>query len=446
MTTIDAARDIAAIKAGVGRSFSRRRRIALAVPVLIALYLGYFFFAFDLPGLAARARLDNAAILLADSYSYKTQVTLDNRADQITVAIEGQRKGTYAKGTEPDWVKITGDTAVVTLPKGARVEMGPQEMRLMMPRYGDIVARIDAANHVVADLPPGLPRDWVSASDTRLAITTPYGRVNVTRSKTEVFRYFLGWEMFFFTLDSPYSGHSFPQLVDAVLTGDRIDPTRPNLVGIWQDFWGNDVWMHGNVALAMFETVLMAFLGTLTAAIIALPLAFLSARNFTPLMPLRFAMRRVFDVLRGVDGLIWTIILTRAFGLGPLTGALAILLTDTGSFGKVFSEALENVDDRQIEGIRATGANPVQRYRFGVIPQIMPVLLSQVLYFLESNTRSATVIGAIVGGGIGLLLTQAINTQKDWEQVAYYILLILGMVMLMDWISGLIRRRLVKGK
>lgn len=446
MAMTDAALDLATLKAGVEHSFTRRRRIALAVPVLIALYFAYVFFAFDLPGLAARARLDNAAILLADSYSYKTQVTLDNRADQITVAIEGQRKGTYARGTEPDWVKITGDTAVVMLPKGAKVVMGPQEMRLTVPRYGDIVARIDAANHVVAELPPGLPPDWISASNTRLAITTPYGRVNVTRSKTEVFRYSIGWEMFFFTLDSPYSGHSFGQLASALLTGDRIDPARANIAGIWEDFWNNDVWMHGNVAKAMFETVLMAFLGTMSAAIIALPLAFLSARNFTPVMGLRFGVRRLFDFFRGVDGLIWTIILTRAFGLGPLTGALAIMLTDTGSFGKIFSEALENVDDKQIEGIRATGANPVQRYRFGVIPQIMPVLLSQLLYFLESNMRSATVIGAIVGGGIGLLLTQAINTQKDWEQVAYYIILILLMVMLMDWISGLIRRRLIKGK
>ncbi|MBI1219568.1 MAG: phosphonate ABC transporter, permease protein PhnE [Rhodobacteraceae bacterium] len=434
------------LKASVARMFARKRRVALAVPVLIALYLVYIFFAFDLPGLAARARLDNAAILVADSYSYKTHVTLDNRADQITVAIEGQRKGTYAKGTEPDWVKIAGDTAVVTLPRGAKVEMGPQGMHFTVPNYGEISARIDADNHVVADLPPGPVPDWISASNTRLGITTPYGRVNVTRSKTEVFRYFLGWEMFFFTLDSPYSGLSIGQLADAVLTGDRIDPNRGNLAGMWQDFWGNDVWNHGNVAKAMFETMLMAFLGTMSAAILALPLAFLSARNFTPLMGLRFGVRRVFDFLRGVDGLIWTIILTRAFGLGPLTGTLAIMLTDTGSFGKIFSEALENVDERQIEGIRATGANPVQRYRFGVIPQLMPVLLSQVLYFLESNTRSATVIGAIVGGGIGLLLTQAINTQKDWEQVAYYILLILAMVMLMDWISGLIRRRLIKGK
>jgi phosphonate transport system permease protein len=106
---------------------------------------------------------------------------------------------------------------------------------------------------------------------------------------------------------------------------------------------------------------------------------------------------------------------------------------------------LENVDNKQIEGITSTGAKPLQRYRFGVIPQITPVLLSQILYYLESNTRSATIIGAITGGGIGLLLTQAIITQKDWEEVSYYIILIILLVMTMDTFSGWLRRKLIKG-
>ena len=197
--------------------------------------------------------------------------------------------------------------------------------------------------------------------------------------------------------------------------------------------------------LAIYETILIAFLGTFGAGLVALPLAFLAARNFSPLRGVRFAARRLFDFLRGVDALIWTIVLARAFGPGPLTGALAILVTDTGTFGKIFSEALENVDDSQIEGVQSTGAGALQRYRFGVIPQITPVLLSQLLYFLESNTRSATIIGAITGGGIGLLLTQAIITQKDWEEVTYYIVLIIAMVMVMDWLSGWLRRRLIAG-
>jgi len=264
----------------------------------------------------------------------------------------------------------------------------------------------------------------------------------VTRNRTEVFRYFFGWELFWFTLDSPYYGHG-PL---AILLGDRIDPDRANVPGAWQDFWTNAMWQHNAVAWALFETILMAFLGTMGAAMVALPLAFLAARNFTPLALVRQFFRRVFDFARGVDALIWTILLSRAFGPGPLTGALAILFTDTGSFGKLFSEALENVDDKQIEGIESTGARPIQRYRFGVIPQVAPVLISQVLYFLESNTRSATIIGAITGGGIGLLITQAIVTQKDWEEVTYYIVLIVIMVMAMDWLSGWLRRRLIKGE
>lgn len=440
------AADLSVLRADVDRRFARRRAVALGLPVLVLAYLVYIFFAFDIAGLAKRARLDNAAILLADTYSYRTAVTQDHRTDTLSVAIKGSRKGTLTPAQYPDWVKVDGKATTVELPHGAKVVMSGDTAVFTLPQYGVIRARLDAQNHIVADLPPGPRPDWISLSRTRLAVTAPEGRMNMTRSKTEVFRYSLGWAMFFFTPSSPYYGHSVVDLARAVLTGDRIDPARGNLAGMAEDFWRNDVWTHGSVAWAMFETVLMAFLGTIGAALIALPLAFLSARNFTPLMGLRFGVRRVFDFLRGVDGLIWTILLARAFGLGPLTGALAILLTDTGSFGKIFSEALENVDTRQIEGIRSTGANPVQRYRFGVIPQIVPVLMSQVLYFLESNTRSATIIGAIVGGGIGLLLTQAIATQKDWDQVTYYIVLILGMVMLMDWLSGLIRRRMIRGK
>ena len=205
------------------------------------------------------------------------------------------------------------------------------------------------------------------------------------------------------------------------------------------------MWRHGDVFWAMGETVLMAFIGTMGAGMIAFPLAFFAASNFAPAVWLRLTCRRLFDFLRGVDGLIWTVILSRAFGPGPMTGSLAILLTDTGTFGKTFSEALENIDNKQVEGIQSTGANMIQRMRFGVIPQVLPLILSQLLYYFESNTRSATVIGALVGGGIGLLLTQAIITQKDWEEVCYYMILVVLTVMIMDTISGWIRKKFIKG-
>jgi phosphonate transport system permease protein len=424
--------------------FRRKRLMAMIVPAVVLAYFVYVFFSFDIPGLAERASMENARTLVRDTYSYKTVVERDNRSDEFSVAIEGEKKGRYPEGTTPEWVELGDDVAQVELTHGYGVSFDGPTVTMVAPGYGDIVVTPERSGLDIT-LPEGDQPEWLSVSNTRLDARPPGGRLTVTKSRTEVHRYFAGWELFWFTLDSPYHGRSWADLIGLTFSDDRVDPARSNAAGIWEDFWHNPMWRHSDVAWAIFETVLMAFLGTFGAAIVALPLAFLSAKNFTPAQPIRFAFRRVFDFLRGVDGLIWTVILARAFGPGPMTGSLAILLTDTGSFGKMFSEALENVDDRQIEGVRSTGASNLKTYRFGVIPQVTPVLLSQVLYYLESNTRSATVIGAIVGGGIGLMLTQAIITQKDWEEVTYYIVLIVLMVMLMDSLSGWLRRRFIKG-
>jgi phosphonate transport system permease protein len=421
--------------------FARKRRLAFAVPAAILAYLVYVFAAFDVAGLADRARMDNAMTLIRDSYSHKTHVTRDNASGEITYVIEGERRGRYPEGQRPDWVSGEGDERRVDVGQDGLITFLPDNrVTWDIPDFGPITIAVTGET-VTSDLAEPHPA-WINASDSRIAITRPGARLTVTAARTEVFRYTFGWELFWFTMDSPYYGHGLGQ----ILFGPRIDPDRPNFAGAAQDVWTNPLWRHQDVAWAMGETVLMAFLGTFTAALVALPLAFLAARNFAPLGPLRFAIRRVFDFVRGVDGLIWTIMLSRAFGPGPLTGTLAIAITDIGGFGKTFSEALENVDDRQIEGVRSTGANALQRARFGVIPQVTPVLLSQVLYYFESNTRSATVIGAITGGGIGLLLTQAMQTQKDWEEVTYYIVLILIMVFLIDTLSGWLRRRLIKGE
>jgi phosphonate transport system permease protein len=422
----------------------RRRLAALSVPAVILAYLVYVAIAFDLAGLAQRARMDNAAILLSDFWSHKVHVTRDNRTGAVESAVEGEAKGRYPEGTHPDWVSVDGSTTTIDLGDGHVVTYDDAGARYVVPGYGTIdIAPEGGRLRLTA--PEPLP-DWINASANRVSVTTEAGRFNYTRSKVETFRYFAGWELFFFSLDSPFHGKGPLELAALALWGDRVDPARANAAGMVQDFWYNPMWRHGDVVWAIFETMLMAFLGTFGAAIVSLPLAFLAARNANPLGPVRFALRRIFDFVRGVDGLIWTIILSRAFGPGPMTGALAILITDVGSFGKTFSEAVENIDEKQVEGIRSTGANALQRARFGVIPQIVPVLASQVLYYLESNTRSATVVGAIVGGGIGLMLTQAIQTQKDWEEVAYYMVLIVLMVMVMDSLSGWLRRKLIKGE
>jgi len=432
--------DLNATKHEADKLFQRKRLIGFGIPAVIVLYFVYIFFAFDLPGLAQRANLDNAVTLASDSWSYKVHVTRDNRSGEITYAVEGERKGTYPEGQRPDWVR--GDEVITIDLGGDHIVRYLPENRTEIEIPGFPLIKVQAEGRsLVTNLPDDLP-GWISASNRRIGITTPEGRITLTGARTEVFNYFPGWELFWFTLDSPYYGQSF----GTILFGDRLDPARSNIVGAISDWWNNAMWRHKDVAWAIGETILMAFLGTMGAAIIALPLAFLAARRFSPIMLIRAATRRLFDFVRGVDALIWTVVLARAFGPGPLTGALAILITDTGTFGKIFSEALENVDQKQIEGVASTGAKPLQRYRFGVIPQVVPVLLAQILYFLESNTRSATIIGAITGGGIGLMLTQAIQTQKDWEEVAYYIVLIVVMVMFMDWFSGWLRGKLIGRK
>lgn len=434
----------AALIQTVENSFSRRRIFAIALPVIIFLYLIYTAIAFDVMGIAARARMDSAANFLSDFWSYKVQVTRDNRTNTVLTTIKGEKRYAFPPDQQPDWVKQAGDVTTIDLGHDNIITFDPKGARYVVPGYGTVDIQVDAAGKPVLTAPLPLP-DWISASDTRVGVITPSGRFAYTKSRVEAFRYFPGWVLFFFTFDSPFYGKSFGDLVGSALWQNRVDPAQSNLAHMLSDFWHNSMWHHGDVAGALFETVLMAFLGTFCAAILALPLSFLAASNMMPLKSLRFVMRRLFDFVRGVDALIWTLILVRAFGPGPMTGALAILLTETGAFGKLFSEALENIDEKQVDGIRSTGANAILRARFGVLPQVMPVLLSQVLYSFESNTRSATVIGAIVGGGIGLLLTQAIQTQKDWEDVAYYLILIVLMVVAMDWASGLVRRRLIKG-
>ncbi|WP_415919478.1 phosphonate ABC transporter, permease protein PhnE [Tateyamaria sp. SN6-1] len=434
------AADLSVTKQNADTLFQRKRLIGFGIPAVIFAYLVYIFFAFDIQGLAGRANLDNAVTLASDSWSHKVHVTRDNRSGEISYAVEGERKGRYPEGQRPAWV--SGDEVITIDLGGDHIVRYLPDNRTEIEIPGFQMIEVQAEGRsLTSNLQAELP-DWISASNRRIGITTPEGRITLTGARTEVFNYFPGWELFWFTLDSPYHG----QGLGSILFGEQIDPSRSNIAGAVSDWWNNAMWRHKDVAWAIGETILMAFLGTMGAAIIALPLAFVAAKRFSPVMMLRAATRRVFDFVRGVDALIWTVVLARAFGPGPLTGALAILITDTGTFGKIFSEALENVDQKQIEGVESTGAKPLQRYRFGVIPQVVPVLLAQILYFLESNTRSATIIGAITGGGIGLMLTQAIQTQKDWEEVAYYIVLIIVMVMFMDWFSGWLRGKLIGRK
>lgn len=291
--------------------FRRKRLTSFAIIGAILAYLIYIFFSFDIPGLWARANMDNAKTLVADTYSYKTHVAKNNRSGEVVVSIEGDRKARYAPGQEPAWVEM-GDTTVIDMGEGHVITFGPDLTTYDMPGFGLMTFQVSRSQGVIQTYPQGVDPDnlpdWINASKNRVSITTDAGRLSVTRNRTEVFRYFNGWELFFFALESPYHGMSPGEVFHAALQGQAAE--------IFDDFWHNPLWRHSAVAWALFETILMAFLGTCGAALVALPLSFLAARNFAPLSAVRFAARRVFDFVRGVDALIWTIVLTRAFGLG----------------------------------------------------------------------------------------------------------------------------------
>lgn len=190
--------------------------------------------------------------------------------------------------------------------------------------------------------------------------------------------------------------------------------------------------------VAIGETLSIAFLGTLLAAVLALPVSFLAARNIIPSVFLRFPVRRFLDSIRGIDTLIWALVWINVVGLGPFAGVLAIATSDFGAFGKLFSEAIEGADRKQVEGIRASGGNKLHEIRFGLMPQVLPVLAGQILYFIESNTRSATIIGIVGAGGIGLQLAEQIRV-LEWQKVSTLILMILIAVAVIDFISNRLR-------
>ena len=189
---------------------------------------------------------------------------------------------------------------------------------------------------------------------------------------------------------------------------------------------------------AIAETLAIALLGTLSAAVVAFPLGFLAARNTTINRFVHFFARRSFDTLRGIDILIWALIWINVVGLGPFAGVLALFMSDLGIFGKLFSEAIEAADKKPVEGVLSTGGTHATSVRFGVLPQIMPILLSQVLYAFESNTRSASIIGIVGAGGVGLILSEQIRTM-ELQQLSCVILMILVTVALIDFFCSKIR-------
>jgi phosphonate transport system permease protein len=202
----------------------------------------------------------------------------------------------------------------------------------------------------------------------------------------------------------------------------------------------------GFVLQGMLETVAMALMATVLAIFLAVPISFLAARNLMSGNPITFGIyilvRTFLNILRSVEALLFAIVFVIITGLGPFAGVLALMCHSIAALAKLYSEVIEGIDPGPIEAVRATGANWAQVVRYGVIPQIIPPFTSFTIYRWDINVRTATVIGMVGGGGIGLYLIQWIQL-NDFRAVSAAFIAIAVVVILLDFISAQVRERLV---
>ncbi|HDL6968340.1 TPA: phosphonate ABC transporter, permease protein PhnE [Yersinia enterocolitica] len=214
---------------------------------------------------------------------------------------------------------------------------------------------------------------------------------------------------------------------------------------VWHDFVN---WPFRYYFGQIFITLAIVFAGTLTATLIALPLSFLAARNVMSTPSLRlisFVVRRFLDIFRGIDMAIWGLIFVRAVGMGPLAGVLAIIMQDMGLLGKLYAEGHEAVDKSPNRGLTAMGANALQKQRFGIFTQSFPTFLALSLYQIESNTRSAAVLGFVGAGGISLVYAENMRLW-NWDVVMFITLIMVVIVMIMDKVSATLRKKYIVGE
>lgn len=214
-----------------------------------------------------------------------------------------------------------------------------------------------------------------------------------------------------------------------------------NMATFAKDFFPPDFheWRHYLAELTI--TLHIAFWGTILAIVCAIPLSLLASANIAPVW-VHQPVRRLMDALRSINEMVFAMLFVVAVGLGPFAGVLALWLHTTGVLAKLFSEAVEAIDPQPVEGIRATGANALEEIVYGVIPQVMPLWVSYSLYRFESNLRSATVVGMVGAGGIGVVLWEVIRGFQFAQTCAVMIMIIL-LVGFVDMVSARIRKLLV---
>ena len=192
----------------------------------------------------------------------------------------------------------------------------------------------------------------------------------------------------------------------------------------------------------LFETFNMALLATIIGSTLALFLSFLAAKNTSPNSLVFFTIRRILEFFRGVPEIIFAILFVWVLGIGPLAGIIAMTLHTTGSLGKLFSEVHENSNNKPIDALKASGGNWLSEMKFGLLPQVLPNLISYVLLRFEINIRASTILGFVGAGGIGQELYLVINFNY-YEEVSAIILLIILTVVSIDLFSGYLRKNII---
>ncbi len=192
----------------------------------------------------------------------------------------------------------------------------------------------------------------------------------------------------------------------------------------------------------LVETIQMAIIGTSLAIVLSIPFGLLAARNTSPHPVVYQGIRFFLNVNRAIPDIIVALVFVAAVGLGPFSGVLALAISSIGTMAKLYAEAIEAIDPQQVQAVNATGATRSQTFIFGVIPQAMPVVASYSLLLFEGNVRSASILGIVGAGGIGLILNKYMALFKYQELMGALVLLIVA-VTILDRISDAIRRRLI---
>jgi phosphonate transport system permease protein len=191
----------------------------------------------------------------------------------------------------------------------------------------------------------------------------------------------------------------------------------------------------------MLETVYIALWGTFLSTVFGIPFALLSSSNVAPWWIVQ-PVRRVMDATRAINEIVFAILFVAAVGLGPFAGVMAVFIHNLGIISKLFSEAVEAIDPRPVEGIRSTGATRLQEIGYGIIPQVLPLWSSLTLYRFETNVRSATVLGIVGAGGIGFTFYESFRAFQ-YDRAAAVIVVVVVAVTLIDILSARLRKLLI---